>query len=301
MLHPKDDSSTHELFGLAYGFLGIVIFSLTLPATRVAVTSLDPAFVGLGRSLLAAVMALAVLSFTRQPIPARCHWPSLFIVALGVVIGFPLLSAFAMKQLPAAHAAVINGLLPMMTALVATFRGGERPSWQFWGASLLGSSAVIAFAIWSGAGQIQSADWILLGAGAAAAVGYAEGGKLGRVMGGWQVICWALLIAAPFLAWPTVLAIARNASVISPESWLGFLYVSFGSQLLGFFAWFKGLSLGGVARVGQVQLMQPFLTLFFSALLLGEEVSPATIGFALCVILAVALSKRATVKTAPAS
>lgn len=160
--------------------------------------------------------ALAVLLLTRQPLPARRHWSSLAIVVLGVVIGFPLLSAFAMKQLPAAHAAVINGLLPLMTARVATFRGGERPSWQFWGASLLGSSAVIAFAIWSGAGQIQPADWILLGA--AAALGYAEGGKLGRVMGGWQGICWALVLSGPVLAGPAGLAIAGWRSLAMPLS-----------------------------------------------------------------------------------
>ena len=246
-----------ETLGLGYGFLGVLCFSLTLPATRAAVADLDPNIVGIGRAIVAAGLAMTVLWVTRQPIPNRQHWKSLAVVASGVILGFPLLSAWAMQQLPASHAAVVNGILPLATAIAATIQLGERPSMQFWFASLLGSATIIVFAVISGAGQMHGADVVLIFAGVAAAFGYAEGGRLAQFMGGWQTICWALVLAAPFLILPVAIAVWQHGLNASPTAWLGFAYVSIISQFLAFFAWYQGLAKGGVARVGQIQLLQP--------------------------------------------
>lgn len=287
-----------ETLGLGYGFLGILGFSLTLPATRAAVTDLDLTIVGFGRAVVAALLAMTALWATHQPLPHRKHWGSLLIVAAGVVLGFPLLSAWAMQQLPAAHGAVVLGLMPLATAIAAIFRVGERPTLGFWIASIAGSTTVILFAVISAAGQIKGADVALLGAGVAAAVSYAEGGRLARCLGGWQVICWALVLAAPFLILPVAIAVWQHGLVASPTAWLGFGYVSIVSQFLAFFAWYQGLATGGVARVGQIQLLQPFLTIFASALLLGEAIAPITIGAATVVVTTVAFGKRQAVQRA---
>ncbi|HJZ45539.1 MAG TPA: DMT family transporter [Roseiflexaceae bacterium] len=284
-----------ETAGLWYGLLGVLGFSLTLPATRVAVAYLDPSVVGLGRALVAAVLAALLLAITRQRRPTRAELGSLAIVAGGVILGFPFLSAWALRQVPAAHGAIVIGLLPLATALVAAVRVGERPSWQFWLASLAGSAAVIGFAIATGADGLHAADLALLAAVAAGAVGYAEGGRLARTLGGWQVICWALLLAAPFVSIPVGVALWRHGADAPLSAWLAFVYVAVISQLLAFFAWYRGLALGGVARVSQIQLLQPFLTLLASALLLHEQITPAMLLIALLVLLSVALGRRAAV------
>lgn len=285
-----------ETLGLAYGFLGVLGFSLTLPATRVAVAFLDPVVVGLGRAFVAGILAVATLWATRQPLPSRKQLGSLAIVAAGVILGFPLLSAWAMQRLPAAHGAVVLGLLPLATAIMGAVRAGDRPSRGFWLASMVGSTTVVIFAVISGAGQIQGADIALLGAGVAAAVGYAEGGRLARVLGGWQTISWALVLAAPVVALPVAIAVLQHGIVASPVAWLGFAYVSIVSQFLAFFAWYHGLALGGVARVGQIQLLQPFLTILASTLLLGEKITPITLGATCLVVASVALGRQAPVK-----
>ncbi len=279
-----------ETIGLGYGGLGVLGFSLTLPATRVAVAELDPTWVGLGRAIVAAIPALILLGLTRQPIPPRQHWGSLAIVALGVILGFPWLSAWAMHQLPAAHGAVITGLIPLLTAIAGTWRSGDRPTLGFWLASGMGSCTVLLFAVWSGAGHLQTADGLLLLAGLAAAIGYAEGGRLAKLIGGWQVICWALVGISPIVAIPVMMG-WPHLPIASPTAWLGFGYVSLVSQLLAFFAWYHGMALGGVARVGQIQLVQPFLTIMAAALLLHEPIAPMTLGFAALVVISVAIGK----------
>jgi drug/metabolite transporter (DMT)-like permease len=293
-----DDRTTtqNELRGLLFGFAGVLGFSLTLPATRLAVADLDPTFVGLGRALVAALLAGIVLWLTRQSWPARTHLRGLLSVAAGVVIGFPLLSAWALRQVPASHGAIMLGLLPLATAVAGVLRAGERPSWSFWAASVAGSACVVGFALATGDGQIHSADGALLGAVAAAAFGYAEGGRLARTLGGWQVICWALLLAAPILLIPVVWSALVHGLQASPGAWLGFAYVSIISMFLGFFAWYHGLALGGIARVGQVQLLQPFLTLGASAVLLHETVTPAMLLVALIVALIVAIGRKAGIR-----
>lgn len=289
----RPGSSAHA--GMWYGFLGVVSFSLTLPATRTAVTSFDPVAVTMGRALVAAVLAAAMLWLTRQRLPSRSQWASLVVVAAGVVLGFPLLSAWAMRQVPASHGAIVLGLLPLVTAGVATKRAGERPSGWFWLASLAGSLAVVGFAVSTGAGRPQVADVALFGAVLAAAVGYAEGGRLARDLGGWQVISWALVLAAPFLAVPMAVLVWERGFAGPPAAWAAFGYIAVVSQFLGFIAWYRGLALGGVARVSQLQLLQPFLTLIASGLIWGERITPVAIGTAAVVAATVALGRKAPV------
>ena len=281
-----------ETKGMAYGLVGVLAFSLSLPMTRLAVAGLSATVVGLGRALVAASLALVLLRITRSPWPDPRQLPGLVIVALGVVVGFPLLSAWAMQRVPAAHGAVVVGLLPLATALAGVVRAGERPAPRFWLLSLLGTGLVVGYVLLSSGGQPQVADLWLLGAVVAAAVGYAEGGRLARELGGWQVICWALLLAAPVLAGPVAWDVWQHGLHASPTAWVGFAYVSGVSMFLGFFAWYHGLALGGVARVGQIQLLQPFLTIVASAVLLGERVSPGTYGVALLVVAVVAIGRR---------
>lgn len=288
-----------ETVGLIYGFLGVLCFSLTLPATRAAVADLDPVVVGLGRSMVAAMLAAILLTITHQKPPTRKQISSLVIVALGVVIGFPILSAWAMLNLPASHGAIVLGIGPLVTAIAGTLRTGDRPSVGFWLASILGSATVVGFAVYSGAGHIQIGDLALLGAMIAASFGYAEGALLAQVMGGWQVISWGLLVAVPMMLLPVIAAVWQHGLVASPTAWLGFSYIAVFSQFLAFFAWYQGLAIGGVARVGQVQLLQPFLTITASALLLGEGISPLTIGTAIVVFIIVILGKKAAVKRLP--
>jgi drug/metabolite transporter (DMT)-like permease len=293
--------SHKEWMGLVYGFLGVLVFSLTLPATRLAVSGFDPVFVGLGRAIVAAGLSSLLLVMTRQPIPPLKFLGNFCIVVGGVVVGFPLLSAIAMRDAPASYGAVITGLLPLSTALCGVWRAGERPSLPFWIFAGLGSALVICFALLSGSGSLRVADLALLGAVAAAGLGYAEGAVLSRIFGAWQVICWSLLLSTPVLL-PIVWQHApAQFSRVPVPSVLGFLYVSIFSMFLGFFAWYQGLALGGVARVGQLQLLQPFLTILASTLVLDEPLTATTLMFAIGVIACVAFGKRTQINAAKTS
>jgi drug/metabolite transporter (DMT)-like permease len=289
----KAEEPSRETRGLLWGLLGVVGFSLSLPATRAAVPDFGPVIVGLGRAVIAGALAAGLLLILREPWPARRLWPSLGIVALGVVIGFPIFTAIALREVPSAHGAVVVGLLPAATAVMAVLRAGERPPLPFWLACLTGVVAVLVFAAVEGAGRLEPVDaWLLL-AVLSAALGYAEGGRLSRELGGWRVICWVLVFSAPALLLPVGIAVARDGLSGGADAWLGLAYVSLVSMFLGFFAWYRGLALGGVARVGQVQLVQPVLTLIWSALLLGETIRPQTALAALLVVGCVALTRRA--------
>ena len=290
---PYVATTADRRLGLWLGLLGVIAFSGTLPATRLAVAWLDPVFVGLGRALVAAALAAVVLAATRTPIPPRALWPRLGVVALGVVAGWPVLTAFAMRHVPAAHGAVVAGLLPLATALAGAWLAHERPRRQFWGWALFGSAVVVAFALWEGGGALQPADLLLAGAVAAAAIGYAEGARLARILGGWQVICWVLILALPFVVIPTWLTFDARSLTAPWSAWAAFAYVAVISQFLGFFVWYRGLALGGIAAVGQTQLLQPFLTIIASAWLLAEPVTAATYISAALVIAAIAMGRRA--------
>lgn len=288
-----------ETHGMLFGLVGVAMFSLTMPFTRIAIAQLDPAFVALGRAVGAAVLAAAWLLWQRCPMPSRQALLPLALVAAGCVIGFPWLSSLALRTLPASHAAVLAGILPLATALYSALRGFDRPSAGFWAVGALGSAIVAAFALTRGGGHIQPADLLMFAAIACAAVGYAEGGRLSRTMGGQQVISWALVLAAPVLApllwWLAGDRLAGLASV-SPAAWLAFGYVTAFSMYIGFFFWYRGLARGGVARVGQVQLLQPFMSIAGAAVLLGEPMTASNCAFALAVAAVVFFGRKMQVR-----
>ena len=288
---------SEETRGMLLGAVAVVLFGLTLPATRFIVPWFDPIFIGLGRAVVAAILALILLVLTRQKLPNRSQTYRLFIIALGVVVGFPVLSAWAMQSVPASHGGVVLGILPLATAIAGVIISSEKPSVGFWLSGLVGSALVVAYALFQGVGSFQVGDYALLGAIFSAAIGYAVGGQLSKEIGGWQVICWALVFALPFIFIPAWLQ-APDLSVSLPLSvWLSFLYLALVSQLFGFFLWNKGLAIGGVARVSQVQLIQPFVTIVASALLINEAIEMSTFIFSLLVVVTVAIGKRMPILT----
>lgn len=283
--------------GYLMGLGGVAIFALTLPLTRLAVAEIDPLFLSIGRTVLAAAAALPILLYTKQPWPSRADLARLCVIALGVVIGFPVLSAIAMQWVPAAHGGVVLGMLPLATAAMSPVFAGESPSRRFWFWALAGSFFVIVFALWDGGASAHAGDVLLILAVLAAAMGYAAGGDLSRRLGGWQVICWALAIALPFTLPATLaLVLAREVNAqASWAAWLSFIYLGLMSQLVGFFAWYQGLALGGVAKVGQVQLLQIFITAAASAIILGESITARLVIFACLVAGCVWFGRRSAV------
>ncbi|WP_028008548.1 DMT family transporter [Solimonas flava] len=284
------------------GLIGVLIFSGSLPATRVAVAALDPWFVTWARAAIAGLLAGGLLLVLRQPWPRRDELPALALVMLGVVVGFPLFSALALQRVSSAHALVFVGLLPLATAGFAVLRGGERPRPAFWLFALLGSALVLGYALRreTAATGFGVGDAWMLAAIAVCGFGYAEGARLSRRLGGWQTICWALLLALPLmlpLAWRTRPATPPPAAA----AWAALAYVSLFSMLLGFVFWYRGLAQGGIAAVGQLQLLQPLFGLLLAGLLLGETVEPAMIGVAVAVALCVAAARRHGARPAPAA
>ncbi|MFG3700489.1 DMT family transporter [Micromonospora sp. NPDC047620] len=289
--------------GLALGALGVLAFSMSLPMTRVAVQELDPWFVAFGRAVGAALLAWAYLRSTGAPRPSRGQWRRLSIVALGVVVGFPLFTSLALTTQTSAHGAVVVAVLPAMTAMFAVLRAGERPPPLFWVASIGGLLAVLAFLIVSGAvsGALSLADLYLLAAVALCGLGYAEGGVLARQLGGARTICWALLLSLPVTLPVTAVATTIHRPHAGAVAWAGFGYLTAVSMFLGFFAWYAGLARGGIAQVGQIQLAQPVLTLTWSALLVDEAVAPASVAAAFVVLACVVLTQRSRTGTRTAA
>lgn len=287
-----------EIRGLWLGALGVAIFALTLPMTRLAVGTpeapqMSGVFIALGRAAVAAALSAVFLLVTRAPLPRRDDWVPLAITSAGVVFGFPLFTSIAMRYVEAVHAAVIVGVLPLATAAVGAFLHRQRPSAGFWLCAALGSALVVGFAVLR-SGQsglhLHSADILLLAAMACAAVGYGYGAKLSQHMRAEHVICWALVIAVPLTVPAAVFTFPRAA--LPATAWWGFAYVAVFSMWLGFFAWYRGLALGGTVRVSQVQLMQPFLGMLFAVPLLGESLDAVTVGFSLAVIATVFVGKK---------
>lgn len=281
---------------MLFGLVGVMIFSLTLPFTRMAVAELNPVFIALGRAVVAATAAALLMWQTRAPWPTRQQWSGLIITALGCVVGFPVFTSLAMRYVPASHGAIVVGILPLATALCAALRFGERPSVAFWINAAIGSTIVIGFAIWQGGGTLRLADLALFIAVAAAGIGYAEGGRLSQAMGGQQVISWALIVSMPVLIPITAWLGMHYGFNASPKAWLAFAYVSLFSMFIGFFFWYKGLALGGIARVGQVQLLQPFLTLIAASLMLGETLDWRNLLFAVAIIAVVVVGRKMPIK-----
>ena len=282
--------------GWLNGLIGVVIFSGSLPATRIAVTDFDPVFLTVARASIAGILALALLLLFQQKRPARNDMTSLFIVSFGVVVGFPLLTALALRHVTSAHSIVFVGLLPLATAVFAVLRGGERPRPAFWLFSCLGSALVAGFSLSNslsaGVGASLAGDLLMLGAIVVCGLGYAEGAALSRKLGGWQVISWALVLSLPIMLPLAFFTGPETFAGIDPQAWGGLAYVSLFSMLIGFIFWYRGLALGGIAAVGQLQLLQPFFGLVLAATLLHEEVSPAMIGITLVVVLCVAGARK---------
>ena len=278
--------------GWGSGLLGVIIFSGSLPATRVAVADFSPMFLTSARAVIAALLGAACLLALRQPRPERRDLLSLALVAFGVVLGFPLLTALALQHITAAHSIVFVGLLPLATAIFAVLRGGERPAPAFWVFAVAGAAAVAGFALHGGDGGTLAGDLLMIAAILACGLGYAEGAALSRRLGGWQVISWALLLSLPIMAAISLFTLPPAWSLITMPAWLGLGYVSVFSMMVGFIFWYRGLALGGIAGVGQLQLLQPFFGFLLAAILLGEPIAWTMIASAVIVVLCVAGAKR---------
>jgi drug/metabolite transporter (DMT)-like permease len=288
--------------GLLLGLLGVVIFALTLPMTRLAVGTpqapqMSGAFIALGRAVVAGLLSALFLAATRGALPQRRDWWPLALTSAGVVFGFPLFTSVAMRYVEVVHASVIVGVLPLATAAVGAWLQRQRPSAGFWACAALGSALVVAFALIRAGGNAMAmhpADALLLAAMACAAVGYGYGARLSQHMRADHVICWALVMALPLTlpgAWMT-----RPQTALHASAWWSFAYLAVFSMWLGFFAWYRGLALGGTVRVSQVQLVQPFLGMLFAVPLLGERLDALTLGFALAVIATVFIGKMMPVR-----
>jgi len=280
--------------GLWWGLVGVTAFSFTVPFTRVAVGGLSPLFIGSARAVVAALLAVIALSITRQHLPSRVQWARLAIVAGGVVIGFPLLTSFALTTTPASHGAVVIALLPAATAVMVVLRTKERPVRSFWVFAALGAVAAIGFAALQGGGfgHLTWSDLLLFGAVIAAAIGYAEGGLLARELGSWQTVSWALVLAAPLMIALTTISVLQQPPTGTPLEWLAFAYLAVVSMFLGFFAWYRGLAIGPMAQVSQVQLVQPVMSILWAAVILREQLTWPTVLGGLAVILCAALAVR---------
>jgi drug/metabolite transporter (DMT)-like permease len=300
-----------ENLGMLLGLVGVLMFSLTLPLTRLAVRQIDPVWLALARCSLAALIAGFALMWFKVPFPKRDLWPKIFWTIIGVIFGFPIFSSISMKFTDASHGAVIAGLLPLTTAIIATTFSREKPSIKFWITAFAGSSLVVGFALWQSKGTLQIGDLAMLLAVLAASTGYALGGKLAQAIGGWQAISWSLVIAMPLVILGLLLlswlrggffeSITVNGTgdwqSISWQNWACFGYVALFSQLIGFFFWYGGMAIGGVARVSQVQLIQLFSTLGFAALINQEVISQGTWVVGLLVVMIIFINKKAAIRT----
>ncbi|AZC23984.1 DMT family transporter [Pseudomonas sessilinigenes] len=273
--------------GWLNGFLGVLIFSGSLPATRVAVAEFDPLFLTVARATIAGVLALAILLLFKERRPSMQQLLPLAVVALGVVLGFPLLTALALQYVTSAHSIVFLGLLPLATAVFGVIRGGERPRPVFWLFSILGSLLVMGYAFAQGLTASPQGDLLMLLSVLVCGLGYAEGAKLSRTLGGWQVISWALVLSLPLMIALSLFTLPATFSGISLPAWTSLAYVSLFSMLIGFVFWYRGLAQGGIAAVGQLQLLQPFFGLGLAAGLLHEQVSLGMLGVTIAVILCV--------------
>lgn len=286
---------TREKLGLLLGLAGVICFSLTLPATSIAVEYFGTTVVGLGRTVVAAILVAVVLIVRKEKLPSPSQFKSLLIVAVGAVLGFPLLTSWAMESLPVSHGAVEVALLPLATAGFAMFRAGEIPSIKFWVSSIIGSLAVIMYALHLGFGQLQVADLALLAAVIILGLSYAEGGKLAKELGSWQVIAWAIMIGAPFFIIPVGLNLTTEMLHAPIQAWVSLIYLAVVSQFLAYVAWYSGMAMGGIARVSQIQYLQPFLMIVFATVFLDESITSFTLVTAVIVVFSVILGKNAPV------
>ena len=282
------------------GAIGVLGFSLTLPATRHLTYVMDPFFIAFGRVTFAALIAIVLLLIYKAPLPSKETFSKLLVVAMGVAIGFPLFTTLGMVSLPSTHGAVVLAALPLTTAVCAAILAKEKPSIGFWFVSIVGFLCILSFTLLQGGGEgLALGDVSLFAAIVFAAVGYTIGAGLVKEMSGWRVICWALILSLPLTVVPTIYYAPTNTELLTPSIYGAFLYLALVSQLFAFFAWYKGLSLGGIAKVGQVQLLQPFFTLFASYFLLGEHLGVQVLIFSFVIICIVMMSRKMNVTVKP--
>ncbi|NEB02355.1 DMT family transporter [Streptomyces sp. SID13726] len=279
--------------GTLQAALGVAAFSLTFPATAWGLEGFGPWSLVAVRSVLAAIVAGGCLLALRVAPPGRRDRAGLAVVAAGVVVGFPMLTTLALQTSTTAHAAVVVGLLPLTTALLSALRMGTRPSRTFWTAALAGAAAVVAFTVQQSGGALTTADLYLFAALLVCAAGYTEGGRLARVMPGWQVIAWALVLCLPLSVPAAAIALSYEPVHLTAHSVAGLLWVAVGSQFLGLVVWYRGMAAIGIPKASQLQLAQPLLTLVWSVLLLGEHLTVAAPLTAAAVLVCIAVTQRA--------
>jgi drug/metabolite transporter (DMT)-like permease len=299
LLRQSSTPISRERLGLLLGFVGMAIFGGTLPATRIAVSAIDPVALTALRTAIAGLCSLVLLIMLRRPFPQRRFWFQLVVTAICVAILFPLLMALAVQTVDASHGGVVLGALPIATAFVAVLITHERPKPLFWIASIAGAALVVAFALRQGGGSLSSGDFLLFAAVAASAIGYAFSGRLTASMPGWEVISWAVVIALPVSLPAAVLSFPADYEHIALKPWLALIYVALFPQWIGFFAWNAGMAMGGIARVSQMQLLQPFVTFALAATFAGETITPQIFLFAAAVVVTVAISTRTRAKAPP--
>jgi len=287
-----------ETKGMLIGFVGILIFSLTLPVTKIAILSFDPYFIAFGRATLAGALALAYLVILKEPMLAKADIGKLVVIALGVVFGFPILTTVAMAYGSSSHGAVILGMMPLASTVIGAIRFGERPSIGFWMVSILGAALVVTYALLKSSGSFTLVDVLLVLGGICACIGYVEGGELSRKMNPRAVISWALVISLPANIVFSYLTFDSAYINVGTFAWSIFVYLSLFPMFLGFFFWYEGLAIGGIARVSQVQLIQPFCTLIVASILLGDSLTWTNVVFAVLVVSTVILGKRMLIKRA---
>lgn len=292
-------SLSREHLGLLLGLVGVAVFGGTLPATRIAVSAIDPTAVTAMRAALAGLCSLALLVALRRPLPPRRLWSQLAIAMVCVVLLFPFFMALAVQTVDASHGGVVLGILPVATALVAITITHERPKAMFWIASVIGAVIVVAFAVRQGGGTLSAGDLLLFAAVAASAIGYGFSGRLTTSMPGWEVISWVLVLALPISLPAVALTLPTELTNIPIRPWLALLYLALFSQWIGFFAWNAGMAIGGIARVAQVQLLQPFITFALAAVFNDEQITLQILLFAAAVVVTVAISTRTRRPRAP--
>jgi drug/metabolite transporter (DMT)-like permease len=299
LLRESSSPLSRERLGLLLGFIGMTIFGGTLPATRIAVAAIDPLALTALRTAIAGLCSLGLVIVLRRKFPPRHLWFQLAVVSISVVILFPFLMALAVQTVDASHGGVVMGALPIATAFVAVLTTHERPKPLFWVASLAGAALVVTFALRQGGGSLTPGDLLLFAAVAASAIGYTFSGRLTSSMPGWEVISWALVVALPLSLPAALITWPAGINDIALKPLLALLYVALFLQWIGFFAWNAGLAMGGIARVSQMQLLQPFVTFSLAAIFIGEPITADIVLFAIAVVVTVAISTRTRSRPAP--
>jgi drug/metabolite transporter (DMT)-like permease len=294
-ISPARTGLSRQTLGMGLGFIGMVIFGGTLPATRLAVAGLDPFFITVGRAAASGLLAAALLLMLRRRWPSPRQIRTMLICIVTLVLGFPGLMALSMQTVPASHGGVVLGILPLTTAAASSLILGERPSLRFWLLAGLGTTVVVAFALRDSGGGIVIGDVYMFLAAISTSIGYVFSADLSREMPGWEVISWILALALPLTLPLAVWLWPADPSAVSTAAWVAFAYVSVFSMFVGFFAWNAGLAMGGVARVSQIQLLQTFVTLGLSAVINGEHIGPSTIAVAAIVVIIVAAGRNSRI------